>query len=1000
MMSMAAKPSPSAQPLLLLLRIVSGVHLLLAVLPASSSPPLVLLNGLRAPAPLHIALQVFLEGYFLAHAHPFRPSPLLSLRRLLQIWPPYMLCTVIHALCFASSTSLPALFAELVALSPFLPSNFAFPPSDAPFPAQSLLPSLAFCTLLFPTLHALLPVPHPRNRPQILYVAAVLLFVLVLQALWITNLPVYRRAFVPDLLAYVPFLTHVPTFMAGVLLSLWHTAGVPSRPRSSYAFARVILPVALLTALSTVLASSNLPPFVRALSFTALLVPLLALLVDACFIPPPFASANRHPDASASNLVRAINRLFYAAFLLALPLYRLLSHTLCTPSRVSFAFLCYESHESPRLYGAQGLFSPLPVGTAPSTTVQLAVVRAFSTSLLFEEGVNIFLFFTVLLLASWIACHLVFAPLASLAHAACNRVAVLADDQLLPPLLALLHGYGYHNPPRRQLSSTQRIVRLILYYAFACTFLILVYHFSQPITFQLVKTPRSLLCFLPNFIYECVDDAKSENSVIDMLLTYPIVILLVQVCRVVSLFIVPPMLINLIGHFTFPRSIWKALPTISQMLTAPDEEANLVEPTESELLHTTNEKNTGSKQPLDTDFVIFIRYVTRGTNPRLVATNTRRAVHVMLESRLPRHMWAIEVVTDNSLDLAEQVNDVSVKEIVVPDQYHPPNGAMYKARALNYAILASDARARDWIVHLDEETSFDVDTVRAIFYHCGTESYKTHVTKTQQWPCIGQGPIVYGRAMTDLVSSTSGNWVTTLADSNRVSDDCGRYRIQFECREAWVGMHGSFVVAANCVEQAITFDHGVDGSIAEDAFFAMLARSANVRFRWIDALMFEQSPFTIQDFVKQRSRWLVGGVRVISSSRIPIHLRLLMGSLTLLWSMMPLTYVSLIVAILFGGDTSSTWWKRVYYHELLPMMSAISMWSYVLGFMVTFSVWAVGLVRYLVLFYSQLVLTPVFGVVELSAVCYAILNYKRISTAFHVVQKDGEQVGGEEQSLL
>jgi hypothetical protein len=85
-----------------------------------------------------------------------------------------------------------------------------------------------------------------------------------------------------------------------------------------------------------------------------------------------------------------------------------------------------------------------------------------------------------------------------------------------------------------------------------------------------------------------------------------------------------------------------------------------------------------------------------------------------------------------------------------------------------------------------------------------------------------QGGILYGAGEVE-------NWITTLADSLRVADDYGKFRVQFEMNECWVGMHGSFVVAQNAVEQLTTFDHGAEGSITEDAYFALVAREMGVR---------------------------------------------------------------------------------------------------------------------------------------------------------------------------
>lgn len=111
----------------------------------------------------------------------------------------------------------------------------------------------------------------------------------------------------------------------------------------------------------------------------------------------------------------------------------------------------------------------------------------------------------------------------------------------------------------------------------------------------------------------------------------------------------------------------------------------------------------------------------------------------------------------------------------------------------------------------------------AIVEHCRRKTQKVRVLKSEEWPRIGQETIVYGRAMLDSFvddglerrdsSEVDGNWVTTLTDSVRVSEDCGRFHAQFEFGEVWVGMHGSFVVIANWVEREIRFDHGVEGGI-------------------------------------------------------------------------------------------------------------------------------------------------------------------------------------------
>ena len=162
----------------------------------------------------------------------------------------------------------------------------------------------------------------------------------------------------------------------------------------------------------------------------------------------------------------------------------------------------------------------------------------------------------------------------------------------------------------------------------------------------------------------------------------------------------------------------------------------------------------------------------------------------------------------------------------------------------------------------------------------------------------------------------NANWMTTLADSGRVSDDCGRYRIQYECGEVWVGMHGSFVVACNCGEKNVTFDHGVEGSIAEDGVSGMITWSCGARSAWIGALLFEQSPVPLRQFIKQRVQWLVGGRRVVRSKRTPWRSSVVIQVLTTLWAAMPLTYAALAVRLLMGSGSTEI--SRMNCHFYVP----------------------------------------------------------------------------------
>jgi egghead protein (zeste-white 4 protein) len=116
---------------------------------------------------------------------------------------------------------------------------------------------------------------------------------------------------------------------------------------------------------------------------------------------------------------------------------------------------------------------------------------------------------------------------------------------------------------------------------------------------------------------------------------------------------------------------------------------------------------------------------------------------------------------------------------VVPPDYRTKSGALFKARALQYCLedKVNLLSPNDWIVHLDEETLLTENSVRGILNFVGDGKHQ-----------FGQGLITY--ANEEVV-----NWITTLADSFRVTDDMGKLKLQFRMfHKPLFSWKGSFVV--------------------------------------------------------------------------------------------------------------------------------------------------------------------------------------------------------------
>ncbi|CAH1173931.1 unnamed protein product [Phaedon cochleariae] len=355
---------------------------------------------------------------------------------------------------------------------------------------------------------------------------------------------------------------------------------------------------------------------------------------------------------------------------------------------------------------------------------------------------------------------------------------------------------------------------------------------------------------------------------------------------------------------------------------------------------------------------ICIRVVTRGDFPKLVKNNINRNLNKCLDTGLENFL--IEVVTDKPLGVEQHRR---IREVVVPAEYHTKSGALFKARALQYCLeekvnILSD---NDWVVHLDEETLLTENSVRGIlnFVMDGKHPF-------------GQGLITY--ANEEVV-----NWITTLADSFRVTDDMGKLKLQFLMfHKPLFSWKGSFVVTQLAAEKSVSFDNGLDGSIAEDCFFAMKAYSENYSFNFIEGEMWEKSPFTLWDFMQQRKRWIQGILLVVHSKAIPFRYKFFLTCACYSWLTLPLSVSNLILASRFPIPCPPMM------DFLCAFIGAVNIYMFVFGVIKSFTVYRFGLARFLLCVFGAVIVIPFNLVIENIAVIWGIFGKKH---KFYVVNK-------------
>jgi egghead protein (zeste-white 4 protein) len=360
--------------------------------------------------------------------------------------------------------------------------------------------------------------------------------------------------------------------------------------------------------------------------------------------------------------------------------------------------------------------------------------------------------------------------------------------------------------------------------------------------------------------------------------------------------------------------------------------------------------------------LVVFRIVSRGQN-RDALQETVRAIEAQM-GRCPLYPYRIETVTD----MPVRLQSTRLIQLVVPEDYQTEHGAKYKARALHYALLNSSIPEDAWIMHLDEESQ-PTETVLWGIRDAIREEEASGKLR------IGQGAILYSKSWPE-------HPFLTLADMMRTGDDYGRFAFQhFVIGKTIFGMHGSFILVRNDVAKGVGFDLGPEGSITEDAWWAILQMQRGMESRWIDGYVLEQSTEKLIDFVKQRKRWYVGLVYTWTQAPAHFKWRWPLGVAILGWSLgwigVLFTYINIFLGY-YIPDALQLIGNSIFAHYIA---------IYVLGYLVNLRDYGpVGLVKSWSYGLALVVCLPIFALMESSGVLWGILKPDK---GFHVVQKSG-----------
>lgn len=341
--------------------------------------------------------------------------------------------------------------------------------------------------------------------------------------------------------------------------------------------------------------------------------------------------------------------------------------------------------------------------------------------------------------------------------------------------------------------------------------------------------------------------------------------------------------------------------------------------------------------------------------------------------------FSVDVVIDEHTQCQQEIENV-LKErknsrlIIVPAQFRCANGALAKARALEYAREErrkyGESGKDEFIYHLDDDTSVSPETMASIANFINNEGRSYD---------LAQGILTFPH-------SYSKSGISKIADSVRPSDDLTRfYFFTGFLHMPLGGLHGEHLLIRASVEDQIGWDFGPT-KVEDSAFGMEFVKYFGRRSYFLPSRVTGASPQSVRDFIKQRRRWYSGIISLAFNRRDKKATKIPLMAFALLTMFSPMQYI-LVVLIISAIISTQALPVSLLFLPVWSFNFAYQLWLYEEGYNMNREESKRLRKERSWMRFLTIPLIYISGSMEALAVALGVLDYLKKDSSFEVIEK-------------